>query len=80
MDEIQSASPTPPSPTPPTLGNGTAPPSAPPVIQVSRAAPARRRGRGWMFLALALAVILGVRLLANFTQLLSGFTFRPPMS
>jgi protease-4 len=76
MDEIQSVSPNPPSP-PPTLGAATSPSAAPPVIQVSRAAPARRRGRGWMFLALALATILGLSLLANFTQLLNGFTFRP---
>ena len=33
-----------------------------------------------MFLALALGVILGVSLLANFTQLLGSFTFRPPTS
>ena len=80
MDEIESASPNPPSSPPPALGNGLAPSHAPPVIRSPPAAPPRRRGHGWMFVALALAAILAVSLLANFTQLLNGFAFRPSMS
>jgi protease IV len=53
----------------------TAPPppppfSPPPVIKPAAAPP--RRGRGWMIFALVLLVLLGLSVLVNFTQLLSG--------
>jgi protease-4 len=62
----------PPSYTPPPA---TPPPplTPPPVIVPPSSTPPRRRGRGWMIVALVLLVLLGMSVLANLSHLLSGF-------
>jgi protease IV len=49
------------------------PVTPPPIIVPPAPAPARRRGRGWMVLALLLLVFLGISLLFNLGHIMRGF-------
>ena len=61
------------SATPPPL---TPPPpiAPPPVITAPRPAPATKKGRGWMVVALVLLVLLGLSALLNLSNFASSFT------
>ena len=63
----------PPSYAPPPATPPPPPLTPPPVIVAPSSTRPRRRGRGWMILALVLLVLLGVSMLANLGHLLSGF-------
>jgi protease-4 len=63
---------TPPPAAPPPAAPPPPPLTPPPVIVPPSSTPPRRRGRGWMIVALVLLVLLGISVLANLGHLLSG--------
>jgi len=69
MDEItpsQPQTPLPPPPPPPVA------PPPPPIVPSAKAQSPQKKGRGWMIAAVILFVLLGISVLMNFGQLISG--------
>jgi protease IV len=63
----------PPPVAPPPAAPPPPPLTPPPIIVPPAPAPARRRGRGWMVLALILLVLLGFSMLMNLGHFMRGF-------